>query len=86
MIGKVIAALIALACIAALVILNQSSFFPGVQQKADAATNPEYIKCRDQRLSDVEKMKKDGVIDEARVAQFSERALAMCAAQHPPGN
>ncbi|MGI9371664.1 MAG: hypothetical protein ACR2OJ_04150 [Hyphomicrobiales bacterium] len=86
MIEKVIAALIALACIAGLVALNKQTLFPNSQLTSSAGSNPEYIKCRDQRLGDVEKMKKDGIIDEAKVAQFTSRALAMCGAQFPPGN
>jgi hypothetical protein len=82
-IDRIIAALLALVCIAGLVYLNKQVLFPA-EGHARAGTNPEYTECRAQRLADVQKMRDDGMIDDAKFAQFSDRAIALCAAQFPP--
>jgi hypothetical protein len=38
--------------------------------------------CLDQRVGDVEKMKADGIINDAQYASFRQRAGELCRAQH----
>ena len=81
---KIIAGVLALLFIAGLIYLNRQSLTPGGKVEETAALNPEYVKCRTQRLADVTRMKNEGLIDEAKFDQFSKRAIDLCAAQYPP--
>ena len=81
--GKAIAAIIAMLCIAAMIYLNRASIFPAAENP-DAGLNPQYIACRDERVSVVRDMLKDGVINDQQFGEFSARAEAMCASQFPP--
>ena len=81
---KIIAGVLALLCIAGLIYLNRQSLTPGAKVEETAGLNPEYVKCRTQRLADVTRMKNEGLIDEAKFDQFSKRAIDLCAAQYPP--
>ncbi|MGI9482607.1 MAG: hypothetical protein ACR2OR_09640 [Hyphomicrobiales bacterium] len=81
---KIIAGILALLCVAGLIYLNWLSLTPGGKVEEGAALNPEYVKCRTQRLADVTRMKNEGLIDEAKFEQFSKRAVDLCAAQYPP--
>ncbi len=84
--ARLTAGLIALAAAALLIWINWDRFVPPPEDAAaDASLNPRYVACRDQRLGDVTKMNDDGVITNQQFQQFSERALATCAGQFPPG-
>ena len=83
-VGRLVAILVIVAGLAALGYIHRDDLFPR-EQEAAAALNPEFVKCRDERVGHVEKMLADGVIDETRHAQFKERAISFCAAQFPPG-
>ena len=47
--------------------------------------NPALDACLAQRVGDVDRMKSEGVIDDARYASFRARAEELCRAQNPPG-
>ena len=81
---RIIAGILAVLCIAGLILLNRQSLLPVENRQQAAAPNPEYVKCRTKRLADVAKMKSEGLIDEAKFDQFSRRAVDLCAAQFPP--
>ncbi len=84
--ARLTAALIALACAALLLHTAWDTLFPPPKKRVDeAALNPDFIACRDARLATVSKMKEDGVIDERQFAEFSKRAVSICAGQFPPG-
>ena len=84
---RIIAGILAAACLGLIVFLNWHVMFPPPAKQGvdDAKLNPEFVACRDARLVTVQKMKDDGVIDEAQFAQFSARAVETCAGQFPPG-
>ena len=84
--ARAIAALVAVGAACLLVWINWYTFFPPPSEKADdAKLNPEFVACRDGRLTTVNKMKQDGVINDQQFQQFKERAIATCAGQFPPG-
>jgi hypothetical protein len=68
--------------LAALVYMHRADLWP--QPQLDARTlNPDFVSCRDERTATVDTMLSEGVIDEARHAQFTDRAIAICADQFP---
>ena len=84
--ARAVAGLIALAAAGLLLWINWNVLFPPpITEEDDAKLNPEYVACRDQRLTTVNKMKDDGVINDEQFQQFRERAIATCAGQFPPG-
>lgn len=83
-IDRIFAALLALLCIAGLVYLNKHTLFPGEEQ-ARAGTNPQFVKCRDERILALKKMRDEGVIDEVKFTEFSKRETTLCNAQFPSG-
>ncbi len=85
--SRIAAGLLCAVCIGLIVFLNWHVMFPPPVKKGedDAKLNPEYVACRDARLVTVQKMKDDGVINEAQFTQFSARAEETCAGQFPPG-
>ncbi len=60
---------------------------PGIpiitQQTPVQTANPALQACLKQRVGDVDKMKADGVINDAQYASFRERAEQICRAQNP---
>lgn len=84
--ARVVAGLIALAAAGLLIWINWHLIVPPPpKEDDDAKLNPEFVACRDQRLTTVNKMKDDGVINDQQFQQFKERAIATCAGQFPPG-
>lgn len=93
-VARLIALLIAVA-IAALFVFNWSEeaeqLFTGTetgipiieQQVQVRPVNAGLQNCLDQRVGDVEKMKSEGVINDAQYASFRQRAEELCRAQHP---
>ena len=70
-------------CAAILFYIHRGDIFPPEAAK-EAALNPEFVECRDKRVATVDKMLADGVIAKAQHAQFTERAIAICADKFPP--
>ena len=84
--ARLVALLIVLACAGTILYLNWHIFYPPPAKEVDdAKLNPEFVACRNNRLKIVNKMKSDGVINDQQFAQFTERAVATCAGQFPPG-
>ncbi|MGI9465219.1 MAG: hypothetical protein ACR2OM_14845 [Aestuariivirgaceae bacterium] len=83
MIVKYLAGAVIVACVGLLAYLNRDRLVdrPAVET---AGLNPEFVKCRDVRVGQVEKMLADGVIGQDKLAAFKERAIATCAGQFPP--
>jgi hypothetical protein len=52
---------------------------------APANLNPDYVKCHDERVGQVQKMLDEGVINQDKLVEFQDRAIAACAGQFPPG-
>lgn len=44
--------------------------------------SPALQQCLDQRVGDVERMKSEGIVNDAQYAEFRERAQELCRAQH----
>jgi competence protein ComGC len=93
-VARLIALLIAVA-IAVLFVFNWSDEAeqllagtePGIpiieQQVQVRPVNADLQNCLDQRVGDVEKMKSEGVINDAQYTSFRQRAEDLCRAQHP---
>lgn len=94
--ARLIAALVFLIGLGAIVQLNQSyqarmsaqtpqnSAAPGVAAPAENL-NPDYVKCHDERVGQVQKMFDEGVINQDKLGEFQQRAIDTCAGQFPPG-
>lgn len=66
--------------LAALAYMHRADLWP----QPDARTlDPDFVACRDARTATVDTMLSEGVIDEARHAEFTDRAIAICADQFP---
>lgn len=53
------------------------------EQSPVKGVNAALQSCLDQRVGDVDKMKAEGVINDAQYASFRQRAEELCRAQHP---
>ena len=69
--------------IAVLGYYHRNDIFPP-PKPVEAGLNPEFVKCRDERTAQVEKMRSDGLIDDGKLATFIERAVGFCASKFPP--
>lgn len=81
---RLLALAVLLSAAALVAFYHRADLFPAAGPAADAGINPHFVACRDQRLGQVDTMRSDGLIDDAKVGIFRERALAYCAAQFPP--
>lgn len=54
-----------------------------VVEQSSEPSNPAREACLQKRLADVDKMRDDGMINDAQHAQFAGRAVALCESQHP---
>ncbi len=80
---RYLAGMVIVVCVGLLAYLNRDKLIERPQ--ADAASlNPDYVKCRDARVGQVEKMLADGLIQQDRFVEFKDRAIATCAGQFPP--
>jgi hypothetical protein len=91
--ARVIALLVVLGCgyvmyaLQARYVAQATTPLPQGNQSAeptDADLNPEFVKCRNERVGQVEKMRSDGVIGDDKFAEFRQRAISTCAGQFPP--
>jgi len=78
-----VAVVVVLACVAGLAYLHRGDLLPAAEDD-DAGLNPEFVACRTERLGDIDKMRDDGLIDDAQEEQFAARALAYCTSRFPP--
>ena len=53
------------------------------EQAPVQSVNPALQACLDERVGDVDKMKADGIINDAQYASFRDRAEALCRSQNP---
>lgn len=77
-VARVAAFLVFLLAAASLAWIHRESLLP--RPAAVAADDP-VAKCLAERAVDIDKMQRDGVIDEARAALFKSRAEALCQSQ-----
>ncbi|MBO6814946.1 MAG: hypothetical protein JJ891_08785 [Rhizobiaceae bacterium] len=49
----------------------------------DQASNPELARCLQQRIGDVDRMKKEGVLSDTQYEAFRSRAENLCIQQNP---
>jgi len=82
--ARIIAFLVLVAATALIAYYHRADLLPPEPAAADAGFNPEFVACRDKRVGEVDKMRADGLIGDAQVEAFRERALAFCTAQFPP--
>jgi hypothetical protein len=52
------------------------------EQGPVVGVNPALQDCLDQRVGDVDKMKAEGIVNDAQYASFRQRAEELCRAQH----
>jgi hypothetical protein len=89
-VARLIAVLVILVCAATLVYLHRETLFHSGGTTETAAGNPELAACLAERLGAVDKMRAEGVINEAQYDVFRSRAEAFCQQQFgdsngPPG-
>jgi hypothetical protein len=82
--ARVLALAVAMAAAAVIAFYHRADLLPKPAPGADAGLNPQFVACRDERVGQVDRMRSDGVIGDAQVEIFKERAIAFCAAQFPP--
>ena len=56
---------------------------PESSSQASIDQNPGLAACLEQRIGDVDQMKKDGLLSEDKYASFRARAEQLCAQQNP---
>lgn len=56
---------------------------PQASTQAAADANPAFAACLKKRVGDVDQMKADGILPEAKYASFRSRAEELCAQQNP---
>lgn len=79
-----LALMVIVLCGAFLGYVHREDLLPADDAKTETGLNPEFVKCRNQRIGQVEKMRKDKVINDGQYQAFRARALAFCTAQFPP--
>ncbi len=80
---RIVAGVVIVACVGILAYLNRDKLVD--RPRADVANlNAQFVKCRDERGGQVDKMLTEGVIKQDKVGEFKERAIATCAGQFPP--
>lgn len=62
---------------------HRNDLFPP-DAEPQATLNPDFVKCRDERTAQVDKMHSDGVISQEQHGQFTGRAIAFCTDRFPP--
>lgn len=82
-IARVVALVVFLAAAGALAWMHRDDLFPP-EPAAVAADDPVAL-CLAARARDIDKMRTDGVIDDAQAKLFKSRAEALCQAQHGQG-
>lgn len=75
--GRLVALLVILVCIASLGFINRANFF-GSNEADVASINPELAACLEVRVGAVDKMRRDNVINDAQYELFRGRADAYC--------
>ena len=81
--ARLAALVVILAAAAVLGFYHRNDIFPP-SKPVETGLNPEFVKCRDERTAQVAKMRSDGLIDDSKVATFTERAVSYCASTFPP--
>jgi hypothetical protein len=82
--ARLLAFAVFVACLALLVYMHREDLWPAEIDEA-AGLNPEFIACRDARTVTLDEMLSEGLIDADRHAQFTGRAVAICASEFPMG-
>jgi len=82
--ARLLALLVAASAAGLVAFYHRADLLPKVPPAADAGLDPEFVACRDFRVGQVDRMRSEGVIGDAQVEVFKERAVAFCAAQFPP--
>lgn len=78
------AVLVLLAVVAILAAMHWDDLFAPERSAQPAADDP-VARCLAARAADIDKMRADGVIDEAQATLFTSRAEALCQAQFGAG-
>ncbi len=68
--------------LAALAAIHRDDLF-GTEPQPETL-NPEFVKCRDERVAQIAEMYSEGVISQRQRQQFEARAIALCASSFPP--
>jgi len=80
---RIMAGVVIVVCVGFLAFLNRDKL---IEQSAGEppGLNPDFVKCRDTRVAQVDKMLADGVIKQDRYEVFRKRAIEACTGQFPP--
>ncbi len=80
---RIIAGIVIVVCVGLLAYLNRDRLADKPVAE-ESGLNPEFVKCRDERVGQVEKMFNEGVIQQDKFELFKKRAIDTCAGQFPP--
>ena len=81
--ARILAGVVIVGCVGVLAYLNRDKLVD--RPVAETPTlNPKFVKCRDVRVAQVDKMLADGVIKQDKLEVFRKRAIEACAGQFPP--
>lgn len=82
--ARLAAAGVVLAAAGFLVWYERETLFPGTVTVTEDPALAAYRACRDERFGDIDRMRADGMIEQAQEKLFKSRADAMCRATNPP--
>ena len=80
---RILAGVVIVIFVGSLAYLNRDRLIAPAAQET-AGLNPDFVKCRDTRVAQVDKMLADGVIKQDRYEVFRKRAIDACTGQFPP--
>ncbi|HSM18740.1 MAG TPA: hypothetical protein VK844_00010 [Hyphomicrobiales bacterium] len=83
--ARIVALLLIAGCLGVLAYLHRETLFPGEEPQAAAAANPQLAACLAERIGAVDRMKAEGVVNDAQYAAFRARAEAYCEQQFGGG-
>ena len=81
--ARILAGVVIVVCVGFLAYLNRE-WLIAAPAEGTAGLNPAFVKCRDTRVAQVDKMLADGVIMQDRYEVFRNRAIETCTGQFPP--
>jgi len=81
--ARILAGVVIVICVGSLAYLNRDKL-TGPAAQETSGLNPAFVKCRDTRVAQVDKMLADGVIKQDRHQVFKQRAIEACTGQFPP--
>ncbi|NNE22965.1 MAG: hypothetical protein HKN11_10185 [Rhizobiales bacterium] len=80
---RIMAGVVIVVCVGILAFLNREKLIAQSVEEPPGL-NPDFVKCRDIRVAQVDKLLADGIIKQDRYEVFRNRAIEACTGQFPP--